>query len=61
MVLEFFAPEDVIIKQGSFSDALYIMVEGPKGAAEVCKNRNVKPGCFTSLCVNTLAACVRYQ
>lgn len=36
MVLEFFAPEDVIIQQGKFSDTLYIMVEGPQVSAEVC-------------------------
>jgi hypothetical protein len=35
MTLEFFAPEDVVVRQGSYSDALYIMVEGPKVAAEV--------------------------
>lgn len=48
MVLEFFAPEDLIIKQGSFSDTLYIMVEGPPGAAEVRH-------CLSSHLLETLA------
>lgn len=36
MILAVFAPEDVIVKQGSLSDTLYIMVEGPAVSAEVC-------------------------